>query len=244
VWYRMERPRLALLNAAMESVHTTRNFRRELDADLVEFDVTAGEGPPTVEYDGFVVTGSKSSVYWDEDWIDATEEWVRTAVDRGLPALGVCWGHQLLAQALGGTVEDMGEFELGYREVRKVGDSVLLAGIDDPIYPFISHGDAVTELPPGAEPIAENDCSNHGFVLDRVHTVQFHPEYDAETARDVAAGKEFLDESYRQQVLDDVTDENYARSCEVKRLFENFTAYVRSLADEGESAVTSGTAAE
>jgi GMP synthase (glutamine-hydrolysing) len=225
----MTRPRLALLNAAIESVHTPRNFRRELDADLAEFDVTSEQLPATFEFDGFVVTGSKSSVYQDDAWIDATEAWARAAVDRGLPALGVCWGHQLLAQALGGTVEDMGEFELGFREVRKVGDSRLLSGIEDPMYPFISHGDAVTELPPGAEPIAENDYSNHGFALDRVHTVQFHPEYDAETARYVAEGKEFLDDEYQQRVLDSVTDENYARSTAVKALFENFTSYVREI---------------
>ncbi len=240
----MERPRLALLNAAIDSVHTPRNFRRELDADLAEFDVSGGEVPPTFEYDGFVVTGSKSSVYWDEDWIDATEAWVREAVDRGLPALGVCWGHQLLAQALGGTVEDMGEFELGYREVRKIGDSLLLDGVDGPMYPFISHGDAVTELPPGADPIAENDYSNHGFALDRVHTVQFHPEYDAETARHVASNKEFLDESYLDRVFDDLTEANYARSCEVKGLFENFTAYVRSVAAGEAESRASGQAAE
>jgi GMP synthase (glutamine-hydrolysing) len=225
----MTRPRLALLNAAMESVHTPRNFRRELDATLAEFDVTSEQLPATFEFDGFVVTGSKSSVYQDDAWIDATEAWAREAVERGLPALGVCWGHQLLAQALGGTVEAMGEFELGFREVRKVGDSRLLDGIEGPMFPFISHGDAVTELPPGAEPIAENDYSNHGFALDRVHTVQFHPEYDAETARHVAAGKEFLGEAYRQRVLDAITDENYERSTAVKRLFENFTAYVREL---------------
>jgi GMP synthase (glutamine-hydrolysing) len=225
----MTRPRLALLNAAMESVHTPRNFRRELDATLAEFDVTSEQLPATFEFDGFVVTGSKSSVYQDDAWIDATEAWAREAVERGLPALGVCWGHQLLAQALGGTVEAMGEFELGFREVRKVGDSRLLDGIEGPMFPFISHGDAVTELPPGAEPIAENDYSNHGFALDRVHTVQFHPEYDAETARHVASGKEFLGEAYRQRVLDAITDENYERSTAVKALFENFASYVREL---------------
>jgi len=225
----MTRPRLALLNAAMESVHTPRNFRRELDADLAEFDVTDEQLPATFDFDGFVVTGSKSAVYEDDPWIEATEAWAEEAVDRGLPALGVCWGHQLLAQALGGTVEDMGEFELGFREVQKVGDSRLLDGIGDPMYPFISHGDAVTELPPGAEPIAENDYSNHGFALDRVHTVQFHPEYDAETARHVAEGKEFLDDEYRRRVLDSITDENYDRSTAVKTLFENFTSYVREV---------------
>jgi len=227
----MSRPRLALLNAALDSVHTPRNFRRELDADLAEFDVTAGHLPTDDgdAFDGVVVTGSKSSVYWDDAWIDDTERWVRDAVEWGLPVLGVCWGHQLLAEALGGTVEPMGEFELGYREVRQVGESRLLAGIDDPMYPFVSHGDAVTELPPGAEPIAENEYSNHGFALDRVHTVQFHPEYDAETARFVTEGKEFLPASYRQRVLDGITPEHYERSCGVKALFENFTAYVRSL---------------
>ncbi|MFB6362213.1 MAG: hypothetical protein ABEH59_12950, partial [Halobacteriales archaeon] len=55
---------------------------------------------------------------------------------------------------------------------------------------FTTHQDAVTELPPGARPIAENEYSNHGFERERVFTVQFHPEYDMRTAESVTKGKD------------------------------------------------------
>jgi len=225
----MDRPRLVLLNAAHEGGPTRRNFRRELDADLVEFHVTEGELPPAVEgpgqpYDGLVVTGSRSSVYWDEAWIEPTKEWVSDAVDAGLPALGICYGHQLLADVLGGTVEDMGEYEIGYRTVEHRGGP-LFDGVDEEFLVFTTHSDAVTELPPGADLLAENDYGVHGFRAGDTFGVQFHPEYDQATARRVTEGKD-LDPDRTQRVLDDVTRENYLRACEAKQVFDNFVAHV------------------
>jgi GMP synthase (glutamine-hydrolysing) len=225
----MQRPRIALLNASQEP-STVRNFRRELDADLVEFDVHE-ELPETFAFDAAVVTGSRASVYWDEPWIDALVEWVDEATDRELLLLGVCFGHQVLAEALGGTVEDMGEYEIGYREVE--GDGLLF---DDTMTAFTTHSDAVTELPPGAERTAENDYGIHGFRAGNAFGVQFHPEYDMETARTVTLGKELPDERI-ERVLDGITEENYAAACEAKSLFENFTDYVRKVDDRQESRV-------
>ncbi|MDZ7700601.1 MAG: type 1 glutamine amidotransferase, partial [Halobacteriales archaeon] len=204
---------------------TSRNFRRELDADLAEFRVTDGELPAGFDYDGVVVTGSKASVYWDEPWIDDLLDWTAEAVDRGLPHLGVCYGHQVLAEALGGTVEHMGDYEIGYHEVRRVGESTLLGDLPERFVVFTTHQDAVTELPPGAEPIAENEYSNHGFERGDVFTVQFHPEYDRGTAESVTRGKD-LDDATLEAALDSITDENYAAACEAKRLFDAFTRYV------------------
>jgi len=221
----MTRPRIALLDASHEGSETRRNFRRELDADLVEFHCPSGELPPHVDFDGAVVTGSRTSVYWDEPWIAETKAWVGDAVDAGLPMLGVCWGHQLLADVLGGTVEYMNEYEIGYRTVERVGDSELLAGLDDSFTVFTTHQDRVAELPPGSELIAENEYGIHGFRKDHVFTVQFHPEYDPETAETVASGKD-LPDAKMQRVLDGITEENFAAACEAKQLFDNFTAYV------------------
>ncbi|MFB6353263.1 MAG: type 1 glutamine amidotransferase [Halobacteriales archaeon] len=229
----MTRPRLALLNASYHDENTSRNFRRELDAELAEFGVTDGELPASFEYDGVVVTGSAASVYWDEAWIADLLDWVREAVDRGLPHLGVCYGHQVLAEALGGTVEPMGEFEIGYHEVRRVGESRLLADVADPFVVFTTHGDEVTELPPGARPIAENDYSNHGFELGRVMTVQFHPEYDLQTAEAIIDDKD-LEPANRRQALDSLTEANYAAACRAKRLFDNFTGFVREVRGAGD----------
>jgi GMP synthase (glutamine-hydrolysing) len=217
----MRRPRIALLNAS-QAPSTPRNFRRELDADLVEFDVRQ-DVPDTFAFDAAVVTGSRASVYWDEPWISSLKEWVGAATERGLPILGICFGHQLLAEALGGTVENMGEYEIGYREV--AGDGLLL---DDTVTVFTTHSDAVTDLPPGAEQTAENDYGIHGFRVNNAFGVQFHPEYDMATARSVTRGKDLPDERI-QRVLDGISEENYAKACEAKVLFENFTKQVREM---------------
>lgn len=230
----MRRPRIAFVDASHGDPNTRRNFRRELDADLVEVDATACETPAGFDYDGVVVTGSRSSVYEDAAWIDATREWVRAAVvDHDLPALGVCWGHQLLADALGGTVVDMGEYEIGYREIERVeastdgGEDPVLAGLPASFTAFTTHSDVVAELPPGATETATNEYGNHGFRLGDAFGLQFHPEYDMETARAVTEGKDELSDDRKRAVLEGITDEHYAAACETKALFENFTAYVR-----------------
>ncbi|QFU82193.1 type 1 glutamine amidotransferase [Natronorubrum aibiense] len=224
----MSQLRLAVLNAAHQDQNTTRNFRRELDASLAEFDATEGEVPHGFEYDGAVVTGSRSSVYWDEDWIRATKAWVSDAIDRDIPFLGVCWGHQLLADVLGGTVEDMGAYEVGYSEIEHFGESRLFDGIEESFTAFTSHSDEVSRLPPGAEPLATNQYSNHGFRKDRVFGVQFHPEYDPKTARELVHRKELSDER-RDSVLAEITRDNYQQACEAKLVFENFLEFVRDV---------------
>jgi GMP synthase (glutamine-hydrolysing) len=222
--------RLALLDASHGSEHTRPNFRRELDAALAEFDVTAGELPPDFAFDGVVVTGSRSSVYWDEPWIDGLVDWVAEAADRGLPILGVCYGHQVLAEALGGRVEAMDDIEIGYREISPTaaadGDP-LLDGLDDPFTAFETHSDRVAELPPGATLLAENDRGVQAFRRDDCWGVQFHPEYDQESAARVTEGKDLPAERI-QSVLDGIDDDNYAAACRTKRLFDNFTDHVRA----------------
>ncbi len=224
----MSQLRIAVLNAAQRDENTTRNFRRELDASISEFDAASGVVPDDFDYDGAVVTGSRASVYWDEEWMQPVKNWVSDAIDHGLPFLGVCWGHQLLADVLGGTVADMGAYEVGYSRVEQFGASRLFDGIDEEFTAFTSHSDEVTELPPGAEPIAENHYSNHGFRKDRVFGVQFHPEYDTKTARELVQRKDLSDER-RQSVLEEITEENYRRACEAKLVFDNFLEFVREV---------------
>ena len=221
----MNRPRIALLTAAHEPEETTRNFRRELDADLVEFHAKGGELPDRQPgaFDGLVVTGSKSSVYWDDDWIPPLVDYVAAAHDADVPVLGVCFGHQVVAEALGGTVEDMGAFELGYREVERTADDPVFAGVPETFTTFTTHGDTVTDLPPGATLLAENDYGVHAFRVGDSVGVQFHPEYDNETAERIAREKD-VEADRREEVLAGITPEAYDAACEAKRLFENFTS--------------------
>jgi len=219
----MNRPRVALLNAAHDPTDTTRNFRRELDAELVEFHAADGDLPGDHDFDGVVVTGSRSSVYWDEKWIDALVAYVADCHDAGVPVLGVCFGHQVVAAALGGRVADMGEYEIGYRSVERVADDPLFDGVGETFTAFTTHSDAVVELPPGARLLAENDYGVHAFRLGESVGVQFHPEYDTDTAESVTTRKDDLADERKREVLDGITAQNYAAACEAKRLFENFT---------------------
>ena len=229
----MSRPHLALLNAAHKAVDTRRNFHRELDAELDTFHAPSGELPQSYAYDGFVVTGSAASVYWDRAWIGRLKTWVGGAIEAGLPALGVCYGHQLLADVLGGRVEAMGEYEIGYRTVTHDGESRLLDGVPESMTVFTTHSDRVAEAPPGAEVFAENEYGIHGFRTGRVLGVQFHPEYDMDTAELVTRGKaDELSEKRLQEVLADISAENYAAACEAKRLFDNFLDYVEAVRAE------------
>ncbi|MDY6819514.1 MAG: type 1 glutamine amidotransferase [Halobacteriales archaeon] len=224
--------RLALLNAARNGDASRENFMRDVGNDLIEFNATACELPGDFEWDGVVVTGSWASTYWDEPWIDELRTWLQEADSRDIPMLGVCFGHQIVADALGGTVEDMGEYELGYREMTQTAESRLFTGIDDRFLAFATHHDQVTELPPGAQLIAENDCCIQGFQRGTAYGVQFHPEFDLETAERVAEGKDSIDEERRQRILDGVTQESYERACEAKKVFVNF----RSIAAEHKQA--------
>ncbi|MDX1745672.1 MAG: hypothetical protein R3324_07020, partial [Halobacteriales archaeon] len=89
--------RFALLNASFTGAGSSRNFRRDLPVRVDEYDVKGGDLPPDYDIDGAVVTGSKASTYWDEAWIDGLRLWVKEADDRGVPLLGICFGHQIVA---------------------------------------------------------------------------------------------------------------------------------------------------
>jgi GMP synthase (glutamine-hydrolysing) len=221
----MDELRVALLNASFNGETTKRNFERDVDAALRSFDVTEQEFPAGYQYDAVIVSGSGASVYGDEPWIQPLLHWVGGAIDRGLPMLGVCFGHQLLAHALGAEVRDMGEYELGYREIERVGDSKLLSGLPDRFLAFTTHSDEVVAPPPGVEVTAENDYSIHGFRAGHVFGVQFHPEYDHATAERITRGKDLSVERI-EAVLDGITEEHAATAADAKLLFDNFLEYV------------------
>jgi GMP synthase (glutamine-hydrolysing) len=223
------RPRIALLDASHTVETTRRNFRRELDAELDEFHCPSGDLPSGFGYDGLVITGSSASVYWDRKWIRELKHWVKAAVDVGLPALGICYGHQLLADVTGGRVEDMGEYEIGYRTVEHTGHGMLFDGIPDAMTVFTTHSDRVAALPPGGTVLAANDYGIQSFCKDRVYGVQFHPEYDLQTARMITEGKDGqLSDTRLQQVLDGIHTDHYEAACEVKSLFDNFLTNVQA----------------
>jgi GMP synthase (glutamine-hydrolysing) len=223
---------VALLDASLGETPAERNIRRELDATLEVYKLSEGRFPPAVStldwrYDGVVISGSQTSVYDDLDWIHETTEWVRRADAADIPILGICWGHQFLAQALGGRVVDMGEYELGYRTVDRVGDDPLFEGIAEQFVSFETHSDRVAELPPGARVLARNDYGVQAFRSGNTWGVQFHPEYDRETAEWVVRGKDLPDDRVAA-ILENITEEAVSEAATAKRVFDNFRATIRS----------------
>jgi GMP synthase (glutamine-hydrolysing) len=221
--------RIALLDASVGDTPAEANVRRELDAAVTAFKVSEGAMPPSAEtaetwpFDAAVISGSQTAVYDDEPWIETVTSWTSEAVEAGIPILGVCWGHQLLAQAVGGYVDPMGRYELGYQEVDRIAADPLFSGIDETFLAFETHSDEVTRLPGDATILAENDRSLQAFRIENAWGVQFHPEYDRETARWVTENKRGdVDDAELEAVLDGITQENAERAREAKLVFENF----------------------
>ena len=156
----------------------------EVQATIV--DVRNGASLPAVDgVAGVVITGSHSAVTEHQDWSERTAAWVGQVVQEGTPLLGICYGHQLLAYALGGEVGDNPNGpEFGTVEVDLLGgarDDLLFCGWASPIMVHVSHTQSVLRLPAGAELLASSWLDrNQAFRAgDTAWGVQFHPEFDA-----------------------------------------------------------------
>lgn len=164
-----------------------------------EVDVVAvaqGEKLPARESPaGVVVTGSSAMVSHREPWSERTAEWLARAALGGTPVLAICYGHQLLAHALGGEVgRNPRGREIGTVVVRRLGAAQLdpLLGVWSEAEPaHVTHLESVLALPAGAVRLAESDLDPvQAFsVGERAWGVQFHPEFDAETARAYIAAR-------------------------------------------------------
>jgi len=155
-------------------------------------DVYQGDALPQPDrVAGIVITGSSAMVSDREPWSERAAAWLPSAVSADVPILGVCYGHQLLAHALGGEVgaNPRGR-EIGTVEVdlsASAGDP-LLGGIGPRCLFNATHVESVLRLPPRSIRLASNAADpNHAFALAgtprRVWGVQFHPEFDDDVIR-------------------------------------------------------------
>ena len=146
---------------------------------------------------GVIVTGSSSSVTERAPWMLRLEGWLREAVWTDAPLLGVCFGHQLLASALGGEVrQNAAGRRLGSLEVSRTDDEdPLLDGLGARFAVNVSHRDHVAIAPEGVRRLvtADHDPMHAFAVGKRVRAVQFHPEFDQPILRGyIEARREIL----------------------------------------------------
>ncbi len=152
-----------------------------------------------------VVTGSSAMVSEREAWSEQAARWLRAAAHAGTAVLGICYGHQLLAHALGGRV---GPNPRG-REIGTVSVALDAEGESDALLGSLparfraqaTHVESVLELPAGARRLAGNAADpHHAFAWgERVWGVQFHPEFDADVIRAYLAARR---ETLRSEGLD------------------------------------------
>lgn len=137
------------------------------------------------DYHAFLITGSQYDAFSDEPWIRQLRDFVRARYRAGQPLVGICFGHQLLAQALGGRAERWGS-GWGLGILRYTLDEVpAFVDSDRPVSLIASHRDQVTALPPGSRRLLHNDfCPLAGFYESgRLLALQGHPEFSADYAR-------------------------------------------------------------
>lgn len=200
--------------------------------------VARGDAPSPDLLDGVdaVLIGGagKYSAAKNYEWTEPLLAFVRRIIDHQMPLFGSCWGHQIIARALGGTVAyDPDQSELGCDWVELTEE-----GTRDPLFhrfprrfrANMGHHDRVLELPEGATELARNDQPYQAFRLDHapVYGTQFHSELDAERERErILVYREYYrdalpDEETVQRVLNNLAD-----TTEVDHLLYDFlTTYV------------------
>lgn len=179
------------------------------DFQFRDYAVLSGEIPQQAcECDAWLITGSKHGVYEDHPWIEPLSELIRSAHQADIPMIGICFGHQLISQALGGVVakSDKG-WALGVNNYQLVANKPWMKGAEQEFSMQAYHQDQVLELPAGTEVIASSEFCPYAALnfADRAISFQAHPEFSAEYTRALLSNRMsqgMLPEQQTQQALE------------------------------------------
>lgn len=145
------------------------------------FDVRDGFFPDTVDQcDGYVITGSICGVNQNQPWMDTLKQLILDIYKAKIPMAGICFGHQIIADAFGGTVDKYeGGWGIGLHSYKLIGDHDFFLNGPADFTINAMHQDQVTNKPANAEVFATSDfCRYAGLLYDnRIITVQAHPEF-------------------------------------------------------------------
>lgn len=161
------------------------------EADFTPYAAIDGHLPRAPEdADGWLVTGSAFGVYDPDPWIGALKRFVREAIDRGRPVFGICFGHQLVAEVMGGTATKAeAGWGVGVHAYRIETPAAWMtdATRGESVSTLVSHQDQVITPPPGATVLAGSDFCPYAMleILPNVATLQSHPEMTAPYCADL-----------------------------------------------------------
>ncbi len=217
---------VSVIDATLDWPRYSNRFNELLGDDIKKYKAMKQEFPEDPEV--VIISGSTSGIYEDEEWIDLLVERTREYIQNDVPVLGLCFGHQVVAKAMGAEVVQMDEYEIGYRPV-SFEENEIFEGLDSVEYPFNTHQDKVIDLPDELESIAETDVSVQGIQHSEkpVYGVQFHPELTPPIKEKAIRTKEMPEEK-KERLLREVNDANFDRAKRVLRIFENFQKVVEN----------------
>ena len=184
------------------------------DATFAFYDVQRGAYPERIgDCDGYLITGSRASAYDDEPWIERLGGFVRELHAERAKTVGICFGHQLIAQALGGEVRRAAGWGVGVHAWAPVRREAWMQPVRGEFRLVASHQDQVVRLPPGARLLARSEfCPYAAFALGRhVLAFQGHPEFSREYAEFLMrARREALGDAFDPGIrsLGEATDED------------------------------------
>lgn len=185
-----------------------------LEASYEFFDILGGNFPDNVSIcDGWLVTGSKFGVYEDHDWIAPLQTFIRESYASAMPMVGICFGHQIIAAALGGTVEktDIG-FLCGNNDYELTEPLPFMKAAENIFTIQAMHQDQVITLGAAARVLAKSaQCPNAALAYgDTVLSFQGHPEFSNRYSRDLIETRtpHIIAAERGAQALQNVDDDN------------------------------------
>lgn len=174
------------------------------------------------DYDGYIISGSRSCHEDKISWIADLKEIVKQIYEENIPCLAVCFGHQVVAQMFGGTTVRNEAGEEGFQDVPTVAGGTpikLFVDLPNPVKVYQSHNDAVMKAPPGSIQVIYNEKCVQYFQYGSIYSIQSHPEITVSIAIELSK----RDEKGIDLVLNGVNEQNI----QSHKVLENFSNIVK-----------------